>query len=321
MIRLIGAELDRLLSRRLSLVVALAVVAVVGLFQLAVASQVSPPSPDQVAVAQQGYERDLKDWQDHHEEYQQQCIDGGGSTAECTVPQPTPQDYGLAPTPFGTIATIGVVLSAVVSMLAAYLLGSSLIGAEYGSGSIGNWLTFVPRRESVWAAKIVSVAAGAAALGAVAGALMVSLAAVVTVVIGQPLTGAGDVVATAARGVPLVIWASLIGFCAAMLTRHTVAALGVLLGYGLLYIASNILGSLIPTVSRLAPWRLETNIQAFLSYGTDYDVYQRTVTDAGVNYDSVTHHLGFGAATAYLAVVLLAVLAVTLAVFRRRDVN
>jgi ABC-2 type transport system permease protein len=155
----------------------------------------------------------------------------------------------------------------------------------------------------------------------VAGALMVGLAAMVTVIIGQPLTGAGDVVATAARGVPLVIWASLIGFCAAMLTRHTVAALGVLLGYGLLYIASTILGSLIPTVSRLAPWRLETNIQAFLSYGTDYDVYRRTVTDAGVDYESVSHHLGFGAASAYLAVVLLAVLAVTLLVFRRRDVN
>lgn len=321
MIRLIGAELDRMTSRRLTVVLALAVVALVALFQLAVASAVTPPSAAEVAVAQQGFQRDLKDWQLHHEELQQQCVDGGGSEAECTIPQPTPQDYGLAPTPFGDIASSGVALAVVLAMLAAYLLGSSLIGAEYGSGSIGNWLTFVPRRESVYAAKVVAVAVGAAALGVVASASMVGLAALVTVVIGQPLTGAGDVIATAARGVPLVVWAALIGFCAAMLTRHTVAALGVLLGYGLLYIAANILGSLIPTVSRLAPWRLETNIQAFLSYGTDYDVYRRTVTAAGVDYESVTRHLSFGVASLYLTIVLVVVLAATLVVFRRRDVN
>ncbi len=321
MIRLIAAELNRLLSRRLTIVLALGVIAIVGLFQIAVASAVTPPSAEQVAAARQGYEQDLKDWQENHESYQQECADSGGAESECTIPAPTEQDYGLAPTPFGDIVGPGVGFAVVMAMLAAYLLAASYIGAEYSTGSLGNWLTFVPQREKVYAAKIVALALASTALGLVSAGLMVGLACIVTTAIGQPLTGIGSVSATAARGIPLVVFAALVGFCIAMLTRHTVAALGALLGYGLVVLGLNILSYLVPALSLLKRWQIETNVQAFLSYGHDYQVIKRVVSVEGVNIEGAVRTLTFGASAAYLGILLLAFLAVTLVVFRRRDVT
>ncbi|GAA3617537.1 ABC transporter permease subunit [Microlunatus ginsengisoli] len=321
MIRLIGAELNRLASRRLTLILVLAVIAVVALFQVAVADAVTPPSPDEVAAAQQGFEQDHRDWEQNHEEWAQECLDDGGSAQDCAVAEPTAADYGLVPTPFGSIAGSGVAFAVVLAMLASYLLAASFIGAEFSTGSIGNWLTFVPRRDKVYAAKVIAIAVGAAAIGILAGFSMLGLATVVTTAIGQPLTGAADVAATAGRGVALVVFGALIGFCVALLTRHTVAALGVLVGYGLLWIGLQIITGFIPAISRLKPWQLETNLQAFLRWGTDYEVYRRVVSADGVGFDSVTRHLGFGAAAIYLTVVVIVLLVATLLVFRRRDVT
>ena len=321
MIRLIGAELNRLLSRRLALVLTLAVIAVVALFQLAVADAVTPPSPAEVAEARAGYEQYHQEWQQNHETWEQECVDEGGTAAECQQPEPTEADFGLAPISFGDIAGIGVGFAVVVAMLASYLLAASFIGAEYSTGALGNWLTFVPRREKVYAAKIIALAIGSAALGAVAGLLMVGVAAIVTSAIGQPLTGVGDVVATAGRGIPLVVFAALLGFCIAMLTRHTVAALGVLLGYALVWLGTTIVSNLVPSLTLVKRWQVETNVQAFLSYGIDYATLKQVVTEDGVSVESVTRHLGFGASATYLAVVLAAFLVVTLIVFRRRDVT
>lgn len=321
MIRLIGAELNRLRSRRLTLILALAVIAVVALFQVAVVQAVTPPSAADVAAAQAGYEQDHQEWVQNHDAYVQQCLDSGGTEDQCTYPEPTKEQYGLTPATFGSVVGAGVSIAVVVAMLAGYLVAASSIGAEYSTGALGNWLTFVPRREQVYAAKVAALAIGSAALGLVAGGLMVGLAAIVTSVIGQPLTGAGAAVATAGRGIPVVVFASLIGFCIAMLTRHTVAALGALVGYGLLVLGLTIVSYLITPISLLKPWQIETNVRAFLNHGQTYAVYERVVTAQGVNIQSVERTLGFGAASAYLAVVLAVFLVVTLLVFRRRDVT
>ncbi len=321
MIRLVGAEVNRLLSRRLTLILTLAVLAVVALFQIAVVQGVTPPSAEQVAAARQGYEQDLKNWQDNHDAMVQQCLDSGYSKSDCVYPEPTEADYGLTPTPFDQIVKLGVGFAAAAAVLAGFVLAASFIGAEYSSGSLGNWLTFVPRRDKVYAAKVAALAMGTAVLGVLAELLMVGAAAIITSIIGQPLTGIGGVVAMAARSIPAVVFAALVGFCIAMLTRHTVAALGVLLGYGLLVLGLNIVTYLAPALGVLKRWQLETNIQAFVAYGYTYTTYRQTVTAQGVSLEPVDHVLGFGAASAYLAVVLIALLAVTLLVFRRRDVT
>ena len=106
-----------------------------------------------------------------------------------------------------------------------------------------------------------------------------------------------------------------------MLTRHTVAALGALLGYGLLVLGLYVVSFAVPMLSSLKRWQLETNVAAFLMHGTQYQVIRRVVTADGVDVEGVTRNLGFGAASAYLAIIGLALLSVTLLVFRRRDVT
>jgi ABC-2 type transport system permease protein len=320
-IRLIGAELNRLLSRRLTLILTLAVIAIVGVFQLAVVQSVSPPSAAEVADARQGYEDYRKDWEANHDAWEQACLDDGGAADECAQPEPTEADWGLAPTPFNEIAQAGVTIWVVMAMLSAYLLAASSIGAEYSTGSLGNWLTFVPRREKVYAAKVVALALGSAALAALTGLLMVGAASIVTLAVGQPLTGFGAVVETAARGIALVVFAAILGFCVAMLTRHTVAALGALLGYGLLVLGLYVVSFAVPVLSSLKRWQLETNVVAFLMHGYQYQVIRRVVTEQGVDVEGAIRSLGFGAASAYLAIIGLALLSVTLLVFRRRDVT
>jgi ABC-2 type transport system permease protein len=319
--RLVAAELNRLLSRRLTLVLSIAVVAVVALFQLVVVESVTPPSPEEVAAARQGYEQYRQEWEQNHEQWEQECLESNGPDTDCTIPAPSERDFGLAPTPFAEIAGGGATFAVVVAMLAAFLLAASFIGAEYSSGSLGNWLIFVPQRERVYAAKAVALAITAAVLGTGSGLLMVGLSSLVTLVIGQPLTGLGGVAATAARGIPLVVFAALVGFCVALLSRHTVAALGALLGYGLLVLGLNIVNFLVPASSLLKRWQLETNIQAFLSYGHEYQVIERLVSEDGVSIQGSTRTLDFGASVGYLTVLLVVLLGVALLVFRRRDVT
>ena len=52
------------------------------------------------------------------------------------------------------------------------MIAASFIGAEYSSGSIANWLTFVPRRGRVFWSKLLTMIGFAAVLGAFAAALV-----------------------------------------------------------------------------------------------------------------------------------------------------
>ena len=204
MIRLVGAEVNRLLSRRLTLILTLAVLAVVALFQLAVVQAVTPPSAEQVAAARQGYEHDLKNWQDNHERHGS-AVPGltAAPKSDCAYPEPTEADYGLTPTAVRPDRQAG--RRASLRRRPSWpgiCSAASFIGAEYSSGSLGNWLTFVPRRDKVYAAKVAALAMGTAVLGVLAELLMVGAAAIITSIIGQPLTGIGGVVAMAARSIP-----------------------------------------------------------------------------------------------------------------------
>ena len=95
MIRLLAAEINRLLSRRFTLIALVAVLLVLAIFQLQVNSDVSPPSAAAVAANEAQYERDLREWQEHHDEWEQQCVDDGVPREQCAGPAPNRQDYGL----------------------------------------------------------------------------------------------------------------------------------------------------------------------------------------------------------------------------------
>ena len=321
-LRLVGAELARLRSRRLTLAAALLVLAAVGLFQLAVNAEVSPPSAADVTEQRQYYEQAHTEWEQTHVAQEKDCLDSGGSQEDCVWPEPTPEDYSLTASTFADVAPPAVQLSAYVTLLASFLVGASFVGAEYSTGSLANWLTFVPQRLKVYGSKLVAVALGSAVGGTLASFLMLGLVALITRAHGGGLVGLGESAATAGRAVPVAVLAGVAGFTFALLTRHTVAALGIALGY---LVLSAVLGTLASNAEGplgwLPPWLPENNLAAFLEHGTTYQQYVETVTAEGTSGDSIEKHVSFGHSAAYWAVLLVVAVVSGALVFRRRDVT
>jgi ABC-2 type transport system permease protein len=324
MIRLIGAELRRLLARRMTLVTGIVLVVAIGLFQLAVNAEASPPSPDQVAQQQRYYQQAHDEWASDHDAAVADCIAQGQSRPDCEsdFAEPTPADFSLTATPFDQIGQVAMLLSAFLAMLAAYLVGSSFIGAEYSTGSLANWLTFVPERLKVYGSKLIAVVLASAVGGAVVNFLMLGLAAVVTKAYDGPLTGLGSLAATGGRAVVMAAVAGALGFVLALVTRHTVAALGAVLGYLLVSTVLNLLAQNADgPLAWVPPWLPEQNVQAFLQHGSTYSQYRETVTAEGTSSDSLERHITFGHSAVYWLVVLVVGVVGAALVFRRRDVT
>jgi ABC-2 type transport system permease protein len=180
----------------------------------------------------------------------------------------------------------------------------------------------VPRRLTVYGSKAVAVALASAVGGAVASFLMLGLVALLTRVNGGGLTGLGDAAGTAGRAVPIAVLAGVAGFVFALLTRHTVAALGIALGYVVTSaVLSTIAANADGPLGWLPPWLPENNVTAFLEHGTTYQQYVQTVTAQGTSGDSVEKHISFGHSAVYWAVLLVVAVVSAALVFRRRDVT
>lgn len=136
--------------------------------------------------------------------------------------------------------------------LAAVLLAASFIGAEWQAGTLATLLTWEPRRVRVAGAKLAAAVGCSLAIAAVMGGLQVAVAAVVAGTRGtlhslltdhppQPHF-ATQTLAMAGRGACIVAILAAISGGLALLLRHTVAALGVFIGY--LIVGEAIVGSL-----------------------------------------------------------------------------
>jgi ABC-2 type transport system permease protein len=323
MISLVRAELHRLRSRRLTLVMLLAVVLAAGLFQLAVNAAVTPPGAAELAAAQAQYERDLRDFEQHRDEYTagvQECLDAGGDPQSCD-PTPRLEWYAQPATPFSEIAPMALLFATLAAGLGAFVVAASFIGAEYTSGSIANWLTFIPQRALVFAAKAVAVLLGAGLAGTVVLGGSLAAAAGLTSLHGGRVTGLGPLAGTAARGVALVVAMALVGFGITLVARHTAAAIGVLVGYGLLSIALTIAYNFASGLQRVKPFLPDVNLQAFLNRGHSYtDVYQR-MDVGGETADIVSRHISTTQGGLYWLTACVVVLGTAMLVFRRRDVT
>lgn len=320
MSRLLRAEIRRLLSRRFTLVALLVVGVLLALFQVGVGFAVRPPDPANQAQSRASYEQEVRDWEKNHEQNEQECLASGASPENCTWPPPTEADYGLAPVAFADIGTGAVQLAVYLTALALFFLAASFVAAEYTTGSLANWLTFVPRRGAVYASKLLIVVGFAAGVTALAIAVTLGVAALLTTAFGGDLQGLSALVAKGGRGVAIGVIFAVVGFCVGLLTRHTAAAIGVLLGYLFVWFARSIVRSFWAWPSRLPPWTPESNLDAILNHGSRYQVFVGSMlSEQGPQVFERTISLGHG--VAYWAVIL-AVLAIgSLLVFRRRDVT
>lgn len=322
LVTLVLTELKRLRSRRVTLVAGILLLAAIGLFQIVVVSEVSPPSASDITQQRQFYEEAHSQWEQDHVAQEKECTDSGQSADDCVQPEPTPADFSLTATAFDDTAPLAVQLSAYLTLLAAFLVGASFIGAEYTTGSLANWLTFVPERLKVYGSKVVAVVLASAVAGAVANFLTLGLVVAFTRAYGGGLTGLDHVAGIAGRAVPVACLAGVAGFVFALLTRHTVAALGIALAY---LVGSTVLGIFTRNANGplgwLPPWLPENNVAAFLEHGSTYSQYVETVTAQGTSSDFVDKHISFGHSAVYWAVLLVVAVVSAALVFRQRDVT
>lgn len=322
--RLLVAELSRLRSRRLTWIALVAVLLAIGGLQVAVYQSVKPLTQTEIAQGQAQFEQAKKDYEQNREEYEageKECLEQGNPADVCES-EPKQENYTYrSPEKFEDITNVVVTVVVFVTTLAMLFVGASFIGAEYSSGALANWLSFIPERGKVFASKLLALVLASAVVGAIASALTIGVGALVTRFADAQVTGVQKIVEMGGRGVAIVVIGAVVGFGLAMLTRHTIAAAGTVLGYLLVSFVISVLSQAIAPLQSLKAWLPENNVLAFLNHGYKYYTYVTTVTEEGSMQQDVEHTISFAHSVGYWSVVLVVVVAVTFAVFRRRDVN
>lgn len=324
MTRLIGVEFRRLFARRLTLIGTAAAVLITGLLLFAVWRDTAPLSELEQRQAQQAYDDARAEWQltgeqqikDCRQEQTQTLPDG---TSVCDHLEPQPDQFGKPRAVFAQTAPDYLLGVSFLLAFAGFVIGAGFIGAEFSTGSIGNWLTFEPRRLRVYASKLIAAGGGQIPMAA---------ALVVAMLVGSWLivrhhdgttagTSWGDLAGTGARGVGLTVVAAVAGVGLGGLLRHTAAALGIAMGY--LVIVEGVFGGF---AEKFQPWLLNVNFQSWVKHGTTYYANQcETLSDSSYSCNGIEKELSFAHSATYLGILVVALLVVGALVFRRRDVT
>ena len=315
LLRLVAAESNRLLSRRFTWIALVIVLLAIGAFQFAVNASLRPPTAAEQASSQAQYQEARRFWGEN-----EGTCDNAGNPPDCRYPEPQLGEFSFN-RPFAEVTAESLQVSIYLTALTALMVAGSFIGAEYSSGSIGNWLSFLPRRGRVFASKLVTIA-GFSALGS---ALATGSALAVAVVLARtyqiPVAGLGVELGMLGRGVLVAVALAVIGFCIGTIGRHTAAAIGALLGYLFVWFVRNAILSESAWAQRLTPWTPEGNLAAVVNGSHQYFVPTRTVGPEGMSIDYLQQTISLTHGLAYWAVLLAVVIVVTAVIFRRRDVS
>lgn len=321
---LVGVELRRLWWRRMTKVAVAAALLVTG---VTVYTAYGMTAPEAIARNLEAYEREVASFPQmvaDCQRAQQQAREAGEAGADfgCDqMPAPTLENFGIANPVPAAIFTGLLKVNALFYAFLAFLLGASVVAAEFSTGSLGNWLTFQPRRLRVGLSKLAA-ASGGGLLVAAAGIGLAWLGSWMVGTLNRPdsdrqlplLTDFGEPLShLVLRHVGLVMVAGVIGAALAFLVRNTGAVVGVVIGY--VVVVEGILAQGYFR-GRLSPWLPATNIEGFLNRGTTYTAERCTAGQC----DYAMVPLSYTHAWVYLSVFGLVLAAVAVLVFRRRDV-
>jgi ABC-2 type transport system permease protein len=320
--RLLGVELSRFRSRRAIVLILIAATAITAVLAFTAVWDTRP-----VGAADQARAQALAEREAARPEFRRQMAAcekhpmryiGSKDAADCV--QMTPQvDWFLDRSELSLEQEAnnrGLALPLILAAL-SILVGATFAGSDWSTGSISNQLIFEPRRARVWAAK-----AAAVTLGALVAALVLVAAFWATLYLVAESrglgTGAGvqeDIRWMAARGVLLAGFGALAGYAATMLLRNTVATVGVMFAYA---VGGEALTAALP-LHRATQWGLGNNVFAWLEDGTS--VYDQSIAcPPTADMCDQSYLLTLGHGTGYLGVLLVGLLAVSLLLFRRRDI-
>jgi len=329
--RLVAAELLRARSRRATWIILAGIVGLCLVFLGGNLATTSMPSEEDLAFAQQMFEEDLARWETSHEVDHAQCVsdaEANGSSAsewgcDGLLEPPRLEYYSWAPDGFSarvTSETTGLLLLAAALV---FVLGASLTAAEHATGSLGNWLTFAPRRSPVFFAKLVAPAVVALCAAVLVTALGVLGTAAWTELRGIPSPeplDTGRLVATVLRSSAVVVMAAVLGAALGSLLRHTAAVIGVVGGY---FVVVELVFMGIFWQSGLHRWFLSTQLDAVTKGRTSYyvDVCRWDEQNQGRVCEQVEKFVSAADAAVYLGSIAVVLVVVSWLVFRRRDVH
>jgi ABC-2 type transport system permease protein len=259
----------------------LAVVAVVAGLAVALLAwgATRPPSAQTVTAAEEQFAQAQADWAENGEQYVEDCLAGEAQEREttpdadwgCDDIEPRAEWYLLPQPTFAETAGSWVSGVTVLLLLLAFAAGITFVTAEWGSGALGMWLTFVPRRGRVYASKVLVAALGVLPVTAVALALTVGgswAAATVNDAVGDVSADVWqDLGEQALRVLAAAAVVGALGAALGFLTRSAAGALGI--GVGWLLVVDSAVSGFLP---RLTGWTLRSGLQAWVDGGLVYFV-------------------------------------------------
>jgi len=327
--RLTKVELRRLLWRRLTLVAVLGALAVSGLMLFGAYDGAKPLSGEELAQQTAQLDMAQKDWKANGAQQVQDCLTQQAEAQKtdpkaslgCDHMEPTAANWGKQPVKFAKMMPDILLGGALLLAFVGFVVGAGFVAPEFSRGSMGNWLTFEPRRMRVYASKLAAASLG---MVPVTVALLGLLTAGTWLILGHfgSTSGTtakvwGDIGAMGARSVALTLAATVTGAAIAVLLRRTAAVLGLAIGYLVL-----VEGVFRQQLQGAQPWLLQVNFLGWVQHGATYFT-QRCTTDSQGSYNcqSVENVLTFGHSTAYLGVLVLIAVVLAALVFRRRDVS
>ncbi len=206
---LLKAELLRVVSRRL-LVVLLVCMAGVAAFGAAVdASYARPLTGQDQRQALENLKQDKLSWEEA-------CGENGvASDCDGWDPPSSVNDYLRTPTSFGDYVNGVISFGAPLMLLAVSLLAAVAVGSEFSSGNIGTQLLFTPGRVSVLVAKVVA----ASLAGVVVALAYLGTAVAFCALMFLSLRGAHDMTA----GIELPLMLGRLALLAVMIAVMTAA--------------------------------------------------------------------------------------------------
>lgn len=305
MIRLLGSEWLRFRSRRI--VRWLMLISVVGVVVVALlaASASDKPTDAQLRSSERRYDRAVA-----------QCIEqngfgevpeGASVEADCRGRYSRYEFTGALGVRLDELSEL-VLGAAFIVVLIGLVLGASMVGASWQTGTITTILTWEPRRVRWFLARVVVIAVGAALVAAVLLAILAAALACVAALRGTTATSTpwiADTALTVLRIGAAAGGIAVIGGAVAMIGRHTAAALGAVFVY--LAVLESIVRGLRPAMGR---FMLGDNLTTVLT--------AHTLT---VHQDTATYLLTPQRGAVVIGAYVLVLVGVSLALLRVRDVN
>lgn len=313
MIDLLRSELLRARSRRLVPMMLVGGILLIVVALVIAGANSHKPTPEQIAAAQADSARLFARCMNGKFLAPGEPVPGGFASLEDFCRQATTSTPDSDAVRLGDAPDI-IEHTSTFTVLLAVVLGASLGGADWTSGSMATLLTWEPRR-----IRVLLIRALVVALVIVAATFFLQVVLLagfrLTVALrgtsaGAPSSWLGDALQAILRVSVVASGIGLIAFAVAMVGRSTVAAVGALFGYLILF--EGVIAGFRPSIQdRLV-------IRAAGVIVGQQPIYDQNAFAPG---RSLPVLLGLTEATVVLIVYVVVLLVVALFVFRARDVN